>query len=126
MELPSYRMVQRGGLDEPGLEISQPECRVPPPLPVPIERIDRILRRQRAAALASMVVDRPQGPHAAIGNIGAVRLTDLFVPLNHQRRIVAEISQCSILPIIHQPFDVIAVIFDRPGPRPFRSICASR
>ena len=80
MELSAKRVLHLGEFREPAAEVRRPERRVPPAFRVPVDGEHRVFYGQGACRLARMVVDRSQAAHAAVGDVGPVRLRKLIMP----------------------------------------------
>ena len=116
MKLAPYGIVEFRGLDEPALQVSHAHPCFPALLVVPIDAIDWVVGRQIAIGLAGMIVDRAEGTHAAIRDVRSMLFTDRVVLGRDLTRIVTELFQRRIQPVLENALDVIAIALDPRAP----------
>lgn len=99
MKLASDGIFKLGSLDKPFLQVNETHAAIAAFLMVPVHAVDRVVCRQFPIGLSSVIVDRPESAHAAIGYVGTVLLTNLVMFGGNPARIIAKLLQGHLLPI---------------------------
>ena len=93
MKLAPNRIVEFAELPKPTRKLFRPHPSLTPLFRIPIDHINGIVRGQASVCPTRVIIYRAKAAHRTIGNVRAVLLGNLLVPLSHEVRLLTKINK---------------------------------